>query len=103
MPLTPEEHAARYDAAFRRRRTELRKQLEEAGAIPCHRCKQPVMWGTKWHADHADDGSGVFISHAKCNLRTSAIWRERATGKPSPATPDPNHYHWFACPPGCNA
>ena len=93
---------AKYGHAHQKLRAEW-KQRVDAGSVHCHAeehghpCVNPegtlIKPGTKWALGHFDvhlDPDGVrppAPEHAKCNGRTSAIWREHAQAKES--------YGWF--------
>lgn len=97
------EHDRRYDYAHKQARKKW-DALVQLGGINCHRCKKPILPGTKWHLDHHDDGTASSPSHASCNTATARIWKDRALGTTTaPAggyCPCGNTFAWFTCPPG---
>lgn len=59
----------------------------ELGHATCARCSRPIVPGSEWHLDHADDGVGYLgPSHARCNVseanrlraRDARAWRAQA-------------------------
>lgn len=95
-------HDRKYNYAHKQARKKW-DQLVQAGGVNCHRCSKPIHPGTRWHLDHHDDGTGSSPSHARCNLGTAKIWRDKALGRTTPSAgycPCGNTYAWFDCPPG---
>jgi hypothetical protein len=60
--------------------------LVATGQVQCWRCLELIAPGDPWDLGHVDDPVAERASgpeapeHRKCNRRTSAIWKERATG-----------------------
>lgn len=47
--------------------------LEQAGALPCTRCRLAVTPGMAWHLDHNDDRQTYRgVAHARCNVKAGA-------------------------------
>jgi hypothetical protein len=67
-----------YGTAHRAARERWR-YLVERGQVACARCGKPILPGSRWHLDHADDRSGYLgPSHAACNLGAGAVKTNRA-------------------------
>lgn len=65
--------ASKYNAAFRAKRLEWKKIMEEE-TVPCARCQQPVN-PEMFHLDHVDGrlhprfaGGALWPSHPSCNM-----------------------------------
>ncbi len=60
--------------AWRSLRVQWQLRLEEAGSMPCPRCKKPVYADKPWHLGHAvdrvsgGDDDHVRPEHPECNL-----------------------------------
>lgn len=93
-------HDRRYDYAHKQARKRW-DAIVQQGGVNCHRCRKPILPGTRWHLDHHDDGTGSSPSHAKCNTATARIWKDKALGTDSNEyCPCGNSYAWFSCTPG---
>ncbi len=71
------------------------ERLVKAGLATCARCQRPIIPGSEWDLDHADDRlSYIGPSHRACNRATAGPPRARPNEREGPPWRGPNGERW---------